>query len=125
MADLPPRETIQPGWYWHQHSQRPAYVYEGAQGWQARFLWEDPDQFGSLQHGGLLNSLSVDLSPELYLQLVPLFRRPTMETDRRRNPSYPLVLPCQQCGQLTPSSFMPAGDGTWVARPVCDAHTER
>ncbi|PLS78828.1 MAG: hypothetical protein CYG59_16395 [Chloroflexi bacterium] len=124
MENQPLAETIQIGWYWHHHSQRPAYVHQSTQGWQARFVWADPDHFGAFHHDGLLNSLNVALSPELYLQLVPLFRRPTMDHDRRRNPPYPLVLPCQHCGILTPSSFMPAGDGTWIARPVCDAHQE-
>lgn len=124
MENQTPAETIQAGWYWHHQSQRPAYVYPGDQGWQAHFLWADPEHFGSVQHDGLLNSISVDLPPELYLQLVPLFRRPSIDAERRRTPAYPLILPCQYCGMLTPSSFMPVGDGTWVARPVCDVHQE-
>ncbi len=117
-------ETIQPGWYWHHDSQRPAYVYQGSQGWQARFLWADPEHFGSIHHDGLLNSVNVDLPPELYLQLIPLFRRPSLEEDRRRTPLYPLVLPCQHCGRLTPTSFKPVGDGIWSASPRCDEHQE-
>ena len=124
MEHTPSAELIQPGWYWHPHSQRPAYVYQEAAAWRARILWTDPDRFGALQHDGLLNSVSVDLPLELYLQLVPLFRRLSIDQERRRTPVYPLVRPCQHCGRLTPSSFIPVGDGTWIARPRCEQHQE-
>jgi hypothetical protein len=112
------------GWYWHHQSQRPVYVYQGGEGWHARYPWIEPDQPGSTPPAGTLNNVSVDLPLELYLELVPLFRRASIATERRRAPAYPLVLPCQHCGTLTPSSFMPVGDGTWIARPVCDVHQD-
>ncbi len=55
MEDSVSTPTMQAGWYWHQPSQRPAYVYQDSQGWHARFLWADPERFGSVQHDGLLN----------------------------------------------------------------------
>ena len=124
MGDSAPPETILAGWYWHHHSQRPVYVYQGAHGWQARFSAGDPQPAGDVPPAAAENSDNIDLPLELYLQLVPLFQRVRIDADRRRTPSYPLVLPCQLCGQLTPSSFLPVGDGTWIARPRCDAHQD-
>ncbi len=115
-------EIIQPGWYWHHHSQRPAYVFHTEAGWQAQFVGGDAEQEGAINHDGQLTGLRIDLPLELYLQFVPLSRRASVEVDRRRNPMYPLVLPCAQCGNLAPSSFKPVGDGTWVAQPYCDVH---
>ncbi len=68
MKAFPPPE----GWYWHPRSQRPAYVFEGIEEWHARFLWRDPENQGALQHGGLLCSVNIALTPELAAELVPL-----------------------------------------------------
>jgi hypothetical protein len=98
------------------------YVFHTEAGWQAQFVGASLERDGAINKDGLLANTRVDLPLELFLQFVPLSRRSTIETDRRRNPIYPLMLPCDQCGNLTPSSFKPVGDGTWVAHPRCDDH---
>ncbi len=122
MEKIAVSEIIQAGWYWHHQSQRPVYVFQTESGWQAQYVWVEMEHSESTNYDGLFNSLRVDLPSELFLQLVPLSRRSTIETDRRRNPAYPLMLPCAACGNLTPSSFKPVGDGTWIAHPHCDDH---
>lgn len=114
--------TIQAGWYWHPQSNRPAYVFHGPHAWQVQFVGRVPEDIATLGHVGVVDTVTVPVTATLYPQLVPLVRRDTLAEERRRTPPYPLTLPCQICGRLTPSSFMPAPDGTWMARPRCDDH---
>ena len=115
-------ESIHAGWYWHPQSSRPAYVAYGPQGWQVQFVGHVPEDQAALGTGGAVTTVTLELGPALVPQLVPLATHPPLVEERRRTPIYPLTLPCQICGTITAASFMPEGNGTWVARPRCDAH---